>query len=240
MHGGGHLGGQRTGNGGADKDICTAHGIGQGAGQMFGVGHGCQPFLMVGKARRAAGVQDTVFIHSNNVFGTGNLQHLDDGRTGSAGAVLHDLDIFQPLANNLEGVEHAGQHDNRGAVLVVMEYRDIQVALQLRFNIKALRAADILQVDAAKSRSDGLDSGNNFLAGGSIQADGERIDTAELLKQNALAFHDRQTSFGADVAQAQHSSTVCDNCHGAALEGVFIHIVRVRLDLAAGSATPGV
>ena len=91
-----------------------------------------------------------MFIHSNNVFGTGNLQHLDDGRTGSAGAVLHDLDIFQPLANNLEGVEHAGQHDNRGAVLVVMEYRDIQVALQLRFNIKALRAADILQVDAAK------------------------------------------------------------------------------------------
>ena len=120
-----------------------------------------------------------------------------------------------------------------------MEHRDIQVALQLRFNIKALRAADILQVDAAKSRSDGLDSGNNFLAGGSIQADGKRIDTAELLKQNALAFHDRQTSFGADVAQAQHSSTVCDNCHGAALEGVFIHIVRVRLDLATGLRNAG-
>ena len=36
-----------------------------------------------------------VFIHSNNVFGTGNLQHLDDGRTGSAGAVLHDLDVYK-------------------------------------------------------------------------------------------------------------------------------------------------
>ena len=172
-------------------------------------------------------------------FGTGNLQHLDDGRTGSAGAVLHDLDIFQPLANNLEGVEHAGQHDNRGAVLVVMEYRDIQVAPSSASISKhsGLRISSRLM--PPKSRSDGLDSGNNFLAGGSIQADGERIDTAELLKQNALAFHDRQTSFGADVAQAQHSSTVCDNCHGAALEGVFIHIVRVRLDLAAGLRNAG-
>ena len=38
----------------------------------------------------------------------------------------------------------------------------------------------------------------NFLAGGSIQADGERIDTAELLKQNALTFHDRQIKANPD------------------------------------------
>ena len=37
-----------------------------------------------------------------------------------------------------------------------------------------------------------------------------------------------------NVAQAQHSSAVGDDCHHVALEGVLIYIVRVFLDLAAG------
>ena len=44
-----------------------------------------------------------------------------------------------------------------------------------------------------------LDTGDLLLRLG-VQADGERIDTAELLEQDALALHDRQAGLGADAS----------------------------------------
>ena len=159
---------------------------------------------------------------------------MDDGRTGRAGTILDDAHILDALANHLEGVEHPRQHDDGGAVLVVVEHRDVQFPLQFRLDLETLGAADVFQIDAAEGRRDGLDGGDHFLLAAGVQADGECVHTAELFEQDALALHDRQARLGADVAQAQHRRAVGDDRHRAALEGVGIHFVRVGLDPAAG------
>ena len=191
------------------------------------------------KACGAARHQDAVLVNGNNVLGTSNLQHVDDGRTGSTGAVLHNFNILDALAHYFQGVEHTGQHDDSGAVLVIVENGNVQVALQFGFDLEALGAADVLQVDAAESRGNGLDGRDNFLFGLGVQADGERVHAAKLLEQHTLALHDRQAGFGADVAQAQHGGAVGHNGHSAAFHRVGVYVIGVGLDLAAGLGHAG-
>ena len=54
------------------------------------------------------------------------------------------------LAHNAQGVDQRGAHHHGGAVLVVMEHRDVAELLELPFDFKAPGRGDILQVDAAK------------------------------------------------------------------------------------------
>ncbi len=78
-----------------------------------------------------------MLIDRDDVSGTRDLQHVDDGRTGGAGAVLDDLDILNALADDLQGVEHTRQHDDGCAVLVVVEHRDIKVAFKPCLDLKS-------------------------------------------------------------------------------------------------------
>ena len=180
-----------------------------------------------------------MFVHGDNVLHPCGLQHLDDGGARRPRAVLHHPDPADVLADDLEGIEYTGQHDDGGAVLVVMEYRNIQIPFQFGFDLKAFGAADVFQVDAAESGGDRLDRRHHLLLGGGVQTDGERIHAAELLEQNALALHDRQAGFGADVAEPQHGSAVGDHRDGAAFEGIAIDIFGVFGDLAAGFGHAG-
>ena len=188
---------------------------------------------MAFKARGAVRVEDAVLINGDDVLSARDLQHVDDGRARRAGAVLDDLDVLNALADDLQGVEHTRQHDDGCAVLVVVEHGDVEVTLEFGFDFKALGAADVLQVDTAEGRGNGLDRSDDFLLRLGVQADGERIDAAELLEQDTLALHDRQTGLGADVAQTQHGSAVRDDGDGAALHRVGVDVIGVCLDLAA-------
>ena len=191
------------------------------------------------EACRAARDQNAVLIDSDNVFGPRNLQHMNDGRARCTGAVLNDLDILNALADNLQSVQHARQHDDGRAVLVVVEHGDIELALEFGLNFKALGAADILKVDAAERRGDSLDGSDNFLFGFGIQADGKCIDAAELLEEDAFSLHDGQAGLGADVAQAQHCRTVGDDRNGAALHRVGVDVVGICFDFTAGFGHAG-
>ena len=55
-----------------------------------------------------------------------------------------------------ERVDQAGGGDDRGAVLVVVEHRDVHQLAQPLLDDEALRRLDVLEVDAA--RSSGRDS----------------------------------------------------------------------------------
>ena len=158
---------------------------------------------------------------------------MDDGRARRTGAVLDNLDVLNALADDLQGVEHTRQHDDGCAVLVVVEHGNVEVTLEFGFDFKALGAADVLQIDTAEGRSNGLDRSDDLLLRLGVQADGERIDAAELLEQDTLALHDRQTGLGADVAQTQHGSAVRDDGDSAALHRVGVDVIGVCLDLAA-------
>jgi len=149
---------------------------------------------------------------------------------------VHVLHLF---IHHPQGVDEGSSDHDGGAVLVIVEHGDVQLPLQGLLDLEALGALDVLQIDAAKGGRDGLAGSND--AGGvvGVDADGEGVYAAELLEQHRLAFHDRQTGFGADVAQTQHSGAVGDNGYHVALEGVLIHILGVFLDLAAGLCHTG-
>ena len=187
----------------------------------------------------AALVQGAELIHCNDVLCACGHEHLDDGSTGSTGAVQHDVHILHLLAHHTQGVDEGSSDHDGGAVLVIVEHRDVQLPLQGLLDLEALGALDILQIDAAKGGRNGLAGSNDTGSVVGVDADGEGVHAAKLLEQHGLALHDRQTGFRADIAQAQHGGAIGNDRHHVALEGVLIHVVGVFLDLAAGFGHTG-
>ena len=167
-------------------------------------------------------------------------QQAQAGQCGRAGARGHQFDLFRVFAHHLHGVEQRRADDDGGAVLVVVEDRDLHALTQTALHIKAIWRLDVFQVDTAKG---GFQRGNDvdelvevvFL----VDFDVKDIDAGELLEQHALALHHRLGCQRPDVAQAQHGSAVGDHRHQVAAAGVFEGIVGVFDDLFAGRGDAG-
>jgi hypothetical protein len=130
----------------------------------------------------------------------------------------------------IRAVEQRGAGDDRGAVLVVVEHRDLHALLQALLDVEALRRLDVLQVHAAQrglQRADDVDQPVGVFLG---QLDVEHVDAGELLEQAPLAFHHRLGRQRADVAQPQHRGAVGHHADQVAARGVFGGGVRVLLD----------
>ena len=149
------------------------------------------------------------------------------------------MNIFHLLAHHPQGVDEGGGHDDGRAVLVIVEDGDVQLTLQGLFDLKALGALDVFEVDAAEGGGDGLAGRDDAGRVVGVDADGEGIHAAELLEEHSLSLHDRQTGLWADVPQPQHSRAIGDDRHHIALEGVLVHVVGILFDLAAGFSDTG-
>ena len=79
------------------------------------------------------------------------LEQLDAGDAGGAGAVHHQLGVAQFAAGEMAGVDQPRRGDDGGAVLVVMEHRDIHQFPQPLFYDETFRRLDVFQVDAAEA-----------------------------------------------------------------------------------------
>ena len=60
------------------------------------------------------------------------------GDGGSAGAEADDLRFFQLLAGQFQRVEHARRGHNGGAVLVIVEHRDVALFDQRALDLETL------------------------------------------------------------------------------------------------------
>ena len=56
------------------------------------------------------------------------------------------------LVRNAQRVQHGGADDDRGAVLIVVEHRNVHALAQLALDLEALRRLDVLEIDAAERR----------------------------------------------------------------------------------------
>ena len=138
----------------------------------------------------------------------------DDLRAGQARGARADHDhahVLRALADDPQRVQQRRQHDHGGAVLVVVEDRDVQRLLQPALDLEAARRGDVLEVDAAERRRDLLHELDDLVDVGGVDADRERVDAAQLLEQHRLALHHGHRGFGADVAQPEHGGAVGDD-----------------------------
>ena len=161
------------------------------------------------------------------------------GQRRRARAGGDELDFGDVLADVLQRVQDRRRGDDGGAVLVVVEDRDLHALAQLGLDVEALRRLDVLEVDAAEGRlhaRDGVDQRVGVVLG---QFDVEHVDAGELLEQAGLAFHHRLAGQRADVAQAQHRGAVGDDGHQVGARGQVHRLGRVARDLHAGVGHAG-
>jgi hypothetical protein len=183
-------------------------------------------------ARRPAFVDHALAVEDDGVLGL-HAHGFHQGQRGQArraGAGQHHLDVFHPTAGDLACVDQAGGRDDGGAVLVVVEHRDVQQILQLALDDEALGGLDVLKVDAAEAGPEVLDHGDELIRvlGRDLQVEG--VEVGEALEQHRLALHHRLGRQGAQVAQAKNSGPVGDHRHGVALGRIVIGAVGIGRD----------
>lgn len=127
-------------------------------------------------------------------------------------------------------VEESGSRDNGGAVLVIVEYRNVQRSSQFFLDFETLGCLDVLKVDAPKRWLQQLADPNYLLRVLSRKLNIENVNISKALEEYRLPFHDRLTRGGTDVAQAQHCRAICHDGNQVCLRGVFIDQVRIAMD----------
>ena len=136
----------------------------------------------------------------------------------------------QLLLDHAQGVGQRREHDDRGAVLVVVEDRDVQALAQPLLDLEAARGRDVLEVDAPEPGRDHLDRLDDLVGVLAGQADRPGVDVGEPLEQRGLALHHRQRRPGSDVAEPQHRRAVGDHGDAVALDRQPAYVVGVVVE----------
>ena len=171
-----------------EENICTVDDIGQRArGSITSV---------TGNGRietRAIPIEHAVLVGHQNIFvlhaqRDQHVQTSDARRAGAAGGKFHIGNIFP---KHMQGVDYRRTNNDRGAMLVVVEDRDLHALAQLALDLEAFRCLDVFEIDAAESRFQAGDDVNEFV--GIVLGDFQikHVDTGEFLEQHGLAFHHR-------------------------------------------------
>ena len=102
----------------------------------------------------AAPVDHALGVAQDDVVGrkAHRLEELGAGDAGGAGAVDHELRLGHVAAGQMQRVDQPRGGDDRGAVLIVMEDRNVHQLAQALLDDEALGRLDVLQIDAAERR----------------------------------------------------------------------------------------
>ena len=82
---------------------------------------------------------------------------------------------------------------------------------QPALDLEAARRGDVLEVDAAEARGERDDRADDLVDILGREADRKGVDAAELLEQDRLALHNRESRLGPDVTQAKHGGSIGDD-----------------------------
>ncbi len=207
-------------------------GAGDRIRQRAGIGLDRMGRLPLVHADRAAAIDHALGVAQDRVLGrqAHRLQELQAGDRGGAGAVDHQPDVLDRAAGHVERVQEPGGGDDRGAMLVVMEHRDVHQLAQPLLDHEALGRLDVLEVDAAEGRPEQAHAIDELVdvLGADLEVDA--VDVGEALEQDRLAFHHRLGAKRAQIAEAEHGGAVRDHRHQIALGGVVEGLGRIGLD----------
>jgi hypothetical protein len=136
-------------------------------------------------------------------------------------------------------VDQAGGRDDRGAVLVVMEHRNVHPLPQRLLDHEAFGGLDVFQVDAAEARLEQLDTVDEGVDILGLHLEVDRIDIGEALEEDGLALHHRLGRKRAEIAEPQDRRAVRDHGDQVALGGIVIGGRRILGDRQHGHGHAG-
>ena len=160
-------------------------------------------------------------------------EKLADRTAGRARTVDDDLQLAHLLAGDLYGIQKCRSYHDRGTVLVIVEYEDVALFLQLLLDLEAARSRDVLEVDTtegASEQGDRVHDGVHILR---ANAERNRVHATELLKQYALAFHNRHAGLWTNITEAENRGTIGHDRDGVPTAGQLPLLLRILLDLLA-------
>src|SRR5262249_57834398 len=171
----------------------------------------------------AALIDDALGVAENHVVRgePGRFEQFEAGDAGGASAVAYHLGRFYVAPGQIERIDQSGRRDDRGAMLVVMEYRDVEQLAQSLLDDKAFRRPDVLEIDAAPALAEHLDAVDDLvrILRRYLEIDG--IDISEALEQHRLAFHHRLRRERPAIAEAEDGGAIGDDGDEIALGGVI-------------------
>ena len=115
-----------------------------------------------------------------------------------------------------------------------MHHGNVEFGLETLFDFKAFGCLDVLEIDTAKGRRDGLDGLDEPLGVFLVDLYIEGVHARVNLEQEALALHDGFAADSTDVAESEHRCAVGDDGYEVALIGIAIGILRILLDFETG------
>src|SRR5262249_17813999 len=171
----------------------------------------------------AALVDHALGVAQNEVLGreSDRLEQFEAGDPGGAGAIAYEPRGPDIASGQVERIDQPGGRDDCGAVLVVMEDRNIEQFAQLLLDDEAFRRPDVLEIDAAPALAQELHAIDDLFRIFGIHFEIDRIDVGEALEQHRLAFHYRLGGKGAAIAETEDGGAVGDDGDEIALGGVI-------------------
>ena len=132
----------------------------------------------------AAAIDDAPCVAQHDVVRrqAHSLQQIDAGDRGRARTVDDHLHPVERATGQVEGIDQAGRSDYRGAVLVVVKYRDLQQLAQPLFDDEALGCLDVLEVDAAEGRVQEPHAIDELVDIAGVDLEIDRVDVCEALE----------------------------------------------------------
>ena len=88
------------------------------------------------------------------------------------------------------GVVEGRESYHRGAVLVVVEDRDVQFVYEAFLDLEAAGSGNVLKVDAAEDQRNVFYGRDEFLDVLGVDADGEGVNVAEGFEEDGFSLHD--------------------------------------------------
>ena len=159
-----------------------------------------------------------------------DFQQLRAGDAARARAVDHQPGLLDVAAGEVQRIDQAGRRDDRGAVLVVVEHRDVEQLAQPLLDDEALRRLDVFEVDAAPALAEESDAIDELVRILGVHFEIDRVDIGEALEQHRLAFHHGLGGERAAIAEAEDRGAVGDDGDEIALRRVVVGLALILGD----------
>src|SRR5262249_50580695 len=157
-------------------------------------------------------------------------QQPHDPSPRSPKAYLTNNTVTQAAPCLPRGIRQSCECNDRGPMLVVVQYRLGDPCAQLLLDLEALGRGYIPELDRPEGTLNGRAGPDPPSGARLVEKDGHSTETHEISKQGSLALHHGKTRERTNVAESEHRRAVGDNRHGVVKVREFVSSLRVLLD----------